>query len=488
MTRIPQVIVAALLCSSVCAGLAAAQTLSVSVDPALTEQITHAARAAEADSNYSAALREYKRLLEVFPNEPGLQAPIYLAMSVDAGKAGNSEQAELFRSISHALDPSLEGRAASTSGDANLTRGGSGKGDAILAFAQLALNGYATIRASRQQQQAQQPQQGQYQQPGQASPNPQQAGGYNYPQQAYGQQGYQPPTGNQYIPTPGYSDPNAQQAQQQGQYQQPAPGQYQQQPQPDPSQMQQQPGQYQPQPQQGQYQQQPQAGQYQPTPQQGQYQQQPASGQYQPQPQAGQYQPQPQQGQYPQQPAPGQYQPQPQAGQYQPQPQQGQYQQQQSPGQYQPMQPGQYQPQPQQGQYQQQSAGYTPVAQPAPYGAPAGRNRSSATRGEESPILKVVYDRSGLGDATYFANGCGALLSTDNGDLIFTPGCGFAPRLIPAGEVWEVRLNTTVGRDVGAFHIITKKGMYLDLAPSSGNSDQARADVDALRKSLGLDR
>ena len=52
-------------------------------------------------------------------------------------------------------------------------------------------------------------------------------------------------------------------------------------------------------------------------------------------------------------------------------------------------------------------------------------NHRAPTRGEESPALKVGYDRSRLGDPDCIAGGCGALLTTENGDLIFTPGYGY---------------------------------------------------------------
>jgi hypothetical protein len=60
-----------------------------------------------------------------------------------------------------------------------------------------------------------------------------------------------------------------------------------------------------------------------------------------------------------------------------------------------------------------------------------------------------------LGDNAYFANGCGALISVNNGTLTLTPSGGETPLVIPASEVSEVRTNLTVGKKIGAFYIAT---------------------------------
>jgi hypothetical protein len=80
------------------------------------------------------------------------------------------------------------------------------------------------------------------------------------------------------------------------------------------------------------------------------------------------------------------------------------------------------------------------------------------------------------------------LLLAENGNLTFTPTGGEAPLVIPASEIIEIRMNAAVGNDAGAFHVITKKGLYLDLAPEGATSDEGRADVDELHKQLGLDQ
>jgi hypothetical protein len=58
--------------------------------------------------------------------------------------------------------------------------------------------------------------------------------------------------------------------------------------------------------------------------------------------------------------------------------------------------------------------------------------------------------------------------------------------VIPISEILEVRLKTTAAKQVGAFHIATRKGVYLHLAPDSGSRDDARTMLDGLRKQLGI--
>ena len=61
--------------------------------------------------------------------------------------------------------------------------------------------------------------------------------------------------------------------------------------------------------------------------------------------------------------------------------------------------------------------------------------------------LRVVHDHALLGDAAYFANGCGALIGFANRALTFTPSGGESPLVIPAGEVSDIRLNAVVGKE-----------------------------------------
>jgi hypothetical protein len=434
---------------ALCPALLSAQGLRAPVDPNAPKTILAAARDAESSANYMAAIREYRRLLEVYANEPGLQAPVYLAMSADAEKSGDLTQAHLYSEVSASLDPNLAQKAKEAEGKNAGTRGGGGKADLLLALASAALQSYASTRASQSQQQPQQQQQQAYQQQSQ------------YPQQPYGQPGYQQPA--QYSPTPGYSDPNAQvagQPQPQGQYPSSQPGQY-------------------PQQAQAQYPAAQPAGQYPSSQPAGQYPASQPGGQYPASQPGGQYPASQPSGQYPASQPAGQY-PQQAQSQYPQQQPQGQYPQQ-AQAQY-PQQPGQY---PQQPQDQAAQPGGYPAPQSAPYGAPRGQARRQ-TRGAAATSIKVVYDRSRLGAADHFANACGALLTLDDSNLIFTPGCGEAPRVIPAADVWEVRSNALVGREIGAFHIITKRGLYLDVAPTGGDRESGRVQVEELRKALGL--
>jgi hypothetical protein len=150
------------------------------------------------------------------------------------------------------------------------------------------------------------------------------------------------------------------------------------------------------------------------------------------------------------------------------------------------------QPEPQPQQYPQQLQPQRPqqyTQQRAPYGAPAGYARPQQTRrGEAAQSIRVFHDHSRLGDRNYFEPPCGALLLAETGSLTFTPTGGEAPLVIPAAEILEIRMNTEVAKTAGAFHIITKKGLYLGLAPLGETADEGRADVDELRKQLGLDQ
>ncbi|GAC1424251.1 MAG: hypothetical protein NVSMB62_21050 [Acidobacteriaceae bacterium] len=163
------------------------------------ERILAAAHSAETEHNFAAASREYRRLLELSPNEPTLQAPIFLAMSADAAKAGDPAQSTQYKAITAALDPALAKKANEAGSTTTATRGGNEKADTILAIAAAALQGYTVYRAQKHAQQAQYP--------SAAEPYAQQT---QYPPAPYGQQGYQAPAGNQYVPTPGYGDPTAQ--------------------------------------------------------------------------------------------------------------------------------------------------------------------------------------------------------------------------------------------------------------------------------------
>jgi len=122
-----------------------------------------------------------------------------------------------------------------------------------------------------------------------------------------------------------------------------------------------------------------------------------------------------------------------------------------------------------------------------PYAMRSPNGRAPRTRGYASPVLKVYYDRSRAGDAYYFANPCPALLDIDGeGALVVTPGCGEEPLVIPSPEITALRMNVAVGREVGAFHIETAKGLYLMLTAETGARDSSLAAVRTLRDALHL--
>ena len=441
------------------AGLIGQTRLSVPMDAAAGKKLIENARAAQQEGNHAVALREYGRALEVYPNEPLVRAPIYLAMSEEAKASGDAAQAKVYQQMGEALDPDA-GKRAQGGAQATTTRGNaetaSAVGQGALTMLAAILQARDAAKAAKLQkaqllQQQQMAQQAQVQMQMQTSAQPAAPPpGYAYPPAPVGQPGYPPPT-QAYQPMPGYApapgqvDPNAAMA---AAYAPPV--QMQAQPgYPPPAQMQQQPG-YPP-PAQPQYAQQQQPG----YPPPAQMQQQPGY-------------PSPAQPQYAQQQQPG-YPPPAQMQQQPgyPPPAQPQYAQQQQPG---------YPPQPQYA-----------AAPPSPYGAPQGYAMAMATtRGDTMKPIRVVHDHALLGDAAYFANGCGALVAVANGSLTFTPTGGEAPLVIPAAEIADVRLNTVIGREIGAFHITTRKGLYLNLAMESGKREDTRATVDELRKQLGL--
>lgn len=432
--------------------------LHVPVDPEARKQAEVAVREVQQDHDSAASIRAYRRWLEFYPNEPSIQAGIYRAMAMAFAQDGNEEQATIWSRAADELYPLEDGRAPAEHSN---TRGATDKLAALLA----AVNQTAqTVQALRQTFNA-------------ANPNPAMpVAAQAFPQQPVGSPGFQPtpvtqpmpgyaPTQPQFVPPTAAGQPQPIPLDAQGNpMQQPAPqqpipvgaqGNSIQQPMPQPIAPMQ-----------------PQAPQMQPVIQQPQYQQPQQQPQYQQQPvQQYQPQPQPQQYQQPQQ----QYQPQP-APQYQQQPQQ-QY-------------PQQSQRYAQPAQYQQQYRQPPPYAQPRmPYGAPAGYARGQqGRRGSAGAPIKVFHDHSRLGDANYFEPACGALLLVENGNLTFTPAGGENPLVIPASEIIEIRMNTVVAKEAGAFHIITKSGLYLALAAAGATAEEGRADMEELRKQLGLDQ
>lgn len=74
----------------------------------------------------------------------------------------------------------------------------------------------------------------------------------------------------------------------------------------------------------------------------------------------------------------------------------------------------------------------------------------------------------------------------DGTNLSFTPGGGESPQVIPAADIRKRKMNAIAGKDVGAFHIATANGLYLNLAPESGNREDGRTMVETLRKQLAI--
>jgi hypothetical protein len=483
--------------------------LAVPADPALEKQIRDSIEQARAEGNLSRVQRELSKLLEVYPNEPQVRAPIYLALAEASTGLGDDAKALQYRAIALAIDP----HAAEWNG--NQPTGGENRGqkaDKILGFLTTGLQIATQIAQARQPGGAIAPQPvGQPQLQMNAFPQapvgmpgapatqmqPSAPGGFagtpgmvvvgydanNQPiyatAQQSAQQQMQPAQGMYPAPPAGATDPTQQMGQMQQPLPQPAYNAASQPAYPAPPQ-----GQPQGYPPATNYSAQPQA-----FPQQQVYQQQqtqpayPSQQPYQQQqafPQQQAY-PQPQQAFQQQQVA---YPPQ----QAYPQQQQAVYAQQQAYPQQQPY-PSQkgYPAQPNSPMQQSLYGGAGGLRAPAnPYAPPANYGRRSA-RGDQAPPIKIFYDRSHAGDAAYFNDPCAALLSVDEeGALTVTPGCGEASLVIPAAEIVDLRMNVAIGKQIGAFHIATAKGLYLVCASDSGSTDESLDIVRSLKQQLKM--
>ena len=87
-----------------------AAMLKVPVDPAVVKQVEAAAQTAQQDGNYPAAIREYRRWLELYPNEPVVQAGLYMAIGLAYEKTGDSTESKAYLQLAKSLDPTLEKR------------------------------------------------------------------------------------------------------------------------------------------------------------------------------------------------------------------------------------------------------------------------------------------------------------------------------------------------------------------------------------------
>jgi hypothetical protein len=79
-------------------------------DPTLQAQIQQSIRAADNAHDWGRLVAESHRLLEFFPNEPAVRAPIYLAMAEAAKRAGDNNHAAEYRAAATAIDANLPDR------------------------------------------------------------------------------------------------------------------------------------------------------------------------------------------------------------------------------------------------------------------------------------------------------------------------------------------------------------------------------------------
>ncbi len=198
--------------AAVVAAMIWAATLRVAYQPQLAKEFEAAAETAQAEGNYAAAVREYRRMLELYPNEPAIRAPIYLAMSVASEKSGDADHAAEFAATANALDPTLESRVAGAGAGDPSTRGAADKLRTALAIMQTAVATAGAISAVIPQR----PPQPGYAPPGAPigyalppapAPNAAQPG---YPPPG-APTGYAPPPAQPGYPPP-FPDPNAPQA------------------------------------------------------------------------------------------------------------------------------------------------------------------------------------------------------------------------------------------------------------------------------------
>jgi hypothetical protein len=138
------------------------------------------------------------------------------------------------------------------------------------------------------------------------------------------------------------------------------------------------------------------------------------------------------------------------------------------------------------GPFSQQPQQQYYAAGPNPYSAATYTPQPNANRGVKAPVYRVLHDHSQIGDDAYFERSCGTLLSVSGTNLTVTPSGGESPLIIPAREIVDIRINNAIGKEFGVFHIATRQGLYLSLAPDSSNPEEARRMVSELRSLLGL--
>ncbi len=142
--------------------------------------------------------------------------------------------------------------------------------------------------------------------------------------------------------------------------------------------------------------------------------------------------------------------------------------------------------QPPVGTYYQGGPPPGPAPAMSPYGAPP-QYAAMPMRGAAFAPIKVQHDHAQSGDGVFFGKrACAALIAVEGGNLTFTPAGGEAPLVVPSTDIVDIALNTVVGTQAGAFHVLTRRGLYLHLAPATADPKDGRAAVDALRAALKL--
>lgn len=347
-----RIMIALIIVSSLPAG----ERLRIPIDVAQQEQLASSLKAAVEEGNVQTVLRQGRRTLEMYPNDPRIQASIYLLMAEASRKAENEAQAGLFEGIANSIDPALSKRLA-LGGTSVVTRGDKAdKFNIALAMVSQGLQSYSQIRMQVQQQRLEAQIRALQAQQTAAGASQVQNPAVAYPPIPVGGPNYQPnPAMN--GPMPGWV---------------PAP------------------------------------------------------------------------------PAP------PTANQ-----------------------PGGG------GGGPFSSPEYNAPA-PTPYNVPTYAPVPAVNRGVKATLFKVIHDHSQIGDAAYFERACGALLFVSGSNLTVTPSGGEAPLVIPVQDIVEIRVNNAIGKEFGIFHIATRQGLYLSLAPDSPSPEEGRRLVGELRSGLGV--
>jgi hypothetical protein len=440
-----------LLVLSFIGGLSAAEKLLIPIDPQQYKQVSDTMLQAARDSDYAAVLIDGRHALELVPNDPELQAPIYLLMSFAARNLGEVARASDYAALARILDPSIESRMLNeprpqgadnsvTRGDtqATITTGINVAGQAFSAFQAIKLMKLCLDMVKHGMAP-----------PPQCSGSPVPVAGM--PQPIPGQPF--PPQPTSTFPMQPIPQPIPQPIGQPMPIMQPAPGQPMPMPMPMPMQLD----------------------------VNGMPIQSGANVMYPPAPVGSPiYQP----PMAPPTSVPGwpppPIQPSPATNPPQipyPQPSVTAA----------PAPPGGFavpsaNPNPNRGSYSFAAPNMQAPYANARYAPRGGRVRGGANE----PVFKVIHDHSDIGNQTYFARSCGGLLSVSGANLTFTASGGEEPRVIPASDILEIRLNSVIGKDAGVFHIATRQGLYLSLAPESQDREQARSLIEAIRASLNL--